>query len=420
MSGWRATTIGELIAAGEVRLQTGPFGSQLHSHDYVLAGTPVIPTEAIGHRVLREEGLPQVDAATVQRLARHRVRAGDILFARRGIQATGYSAIVQERHEGWLCGTGAILLRVEGRNVDPAFLSFALADARSIEWLKQHAVGAVMPNLNAEVIAGLPLLVPDLSEQRAIAEVLGVLDDKIGLNQRIGLVLTQLARAQFACIYFADGAECWQTTTLGDCVEVVRGLSYKGAGLSGDGMPMHNLNSIYEGGGYKYEGLKRYSGEYKSRHVVEAGDLIVANTEQGHELRLIGFSAVVPRTFGEYGLFSQHLYRVRPLSSSYLSSHFLHQLLLLPEVREQVVGCTNGTTVNMLAIDGLQRPCFRLPPQEVVRSFDALASSIECQQEALRSQSGSLAALRDELLPRLLSGELRVRDAEPALAEAGV
>jgi type I restriction enzyme S subunit len=80
---------------------------------------------------------------------------------------------------------------------------------------------------------------------------------------------------------------------LSNCVDVTRGLSYKGSGLSDGGVPMHNLNSIYEGGGYKQDGLKRYDGDYKPQHVARAGDLIVANTEQGHDRLLIAYAGIV-------------------------------------------------------------------------------------------------------------------------------
>src|SRR5713226_7651955 len=110
---WATTTIGRLCDEGHLLLQTGPFGAQLHAHDYVVSGIPVIPTEAIGHRTLLTDNLPRVSDATAGRLARHRVRAGDILFARRGIQATGYSAIIKAEHENWLCGTGCLLLRTQ-------------------------------------------------------------------------------------------------------------------------------------------------------------------------------------------------------------------------------------------------------------------------------------------------------------------
>jgi type I restriction enzyme S subunit len=201
----------------------------------------------------------------------------------------------------------------------------------------------------------------------------------------------------------------WRVVTFEDELEAERGLSYKGKGLAtNDAVPMHNLNSVYEGGGYKFEGIKYYSGEYKEKHIVQPGDLIIANTEQGHKYLLIGYPAIVPYVFGDVGIYSHHIYRLRPRPHSYLTSDFLYQLLLRPEIREQVVGFANGTTVNMLKIEGLQKPKFVLPPRYLVSKYFELAASIRLRQEENIKQSATLAAIRDALLPKLMNGEVGV------------
>lgn len=162
------------------------------------------------------------------------------------------------------------------------------------------------------------------------------------------------------------------------------------------------------GGGYKEEGIKFYSGEYKERHLLSHGDIIVANTEQGHDFKLIGFPAIVPPCFGESGLFSQHLYRVVSKGSSYLTREYLYYLLMEPSVREQIISATNGSTVNMLALDGLQRPEFKLPPQSKVEDFTKIAKSWSDKKDNNRAQIRTLESLRDTLLPKLMSGEVRV------------
>lgn len=201
--GWRQTTLGGVCQRGGAIIQTGPFGSQLHASDYERTGVPVVPTEAIGRRRLCEDGIPRVSEATAERLARHKLKPGDILFARRGIQATGLSALVESQHDGWLCGTGAILLRLNTNDVDPTYLSFWLSSDSTVSWLKAHAVGAVMPNLNESVLRQLPVLLPLPDEQRAIASVLGSLDDKIELNRRMNETLEAMARAIFKS-WFVD------------------------------------------------------------------------------------------------------------------------------------------------------------------------------------------------------------------------
>ncbi|TSE27802.1 hypothetical protein Tther_02489 [Tepidimonas thermarum] len=298
-----------------------------------------------------------------------------------------------------------------------------------------------------------------MDEQRAIAHILGTLDDKIENLRRQNETLEAMARALFrawfvdfepvraklegrwrrgeslpglpAHLYdlFPDRLvdselgeipEGWRLEALGDHVDAVKGVSYKGDGLRDYGLPLHNLNSIYEGGGYKYEGIKYYAGEYADRHVVQPGDVIVANTEQGHDRLLIGYAAIVPRLFGAHGIASHHLYRLRPKPGGSLTAAFLCHLLNSPQMHDVVSGYANGTTVNMLPIDGVQKPQIVLPPRPLVTAFDSLASNIEQRREEMVLESRILAGLRDKLLPKLISGELRIRDAEAFLKERGL
>jgi type I restriction enzyme S subunit len=210
----------------------------------------------------------------------------------------------------------------------------------------------------------------------------------------------------------------WEVRPLSNCVGVSRGLSYKGSGLSRGGVPMHNLNSICEGGGYKHDGLKRYDGEYKSQHVARAGDLIVANTEQGHDRLLIGYAAIVPARFGQESLFSHHIYLVRPKADSKLTADYLCHLLNTRVMHDIVSGHANGTTVNMLPLDGLQCPLIVVPDARVISAFGKIAEAARVRQEETIRESRTLAAARDSLLPKLISGELRVKDVEKVIERA--
>ena len=212
--------------------------------------------------------------------------------------------------------------------------------------------------------------------------------------------------------------EGWPVETLVDHFEPVKGVSYKGSGLGDDGVPLHNLNSIYEGGGYKYEGVKYYSGGHAERHVVLPGDVIVANTEQGHERLLIGFAAVVPSVYGNYGIASHHIYRVRPRPGSRLKGSYLCFLLNSPQMHDLVSGFANGTTVNMLPVDALQKPPIVCPPGSLVVAFEALAVNARQRCEELLLESRTLASLRDLLLRQLITGELRIKDGERLMERA--
>jgi type I restriction enzyme S subunit len=272
------------------------------------------------------------------------------------------------------------------------------------------------------------------------------LDDKIELNQRMNETLEAMTRALFKSWFvdfdpvrakmagrrpagmdqatadlFPDSFQDsplgkipkgWRVARLSEHVEAIKGLSYKGAGLSDTGVPLHNLNSVYEGGGYKFEGIKHYVGEYRDRHIIRPDDLIVTNTEQGHDCLLIGYAAIVPRMFGDWGLFSHHIYRVRPLDGSPVTESYLCYLLNSPAMHDTVSGYGNGTTVNMLPVAGLQHPQFLLPPSEPIQKFSDFATHVLGRRERMVTENRTLAALRDALLPKLLSGEIRVSGAE--------
>ena len=304
--------------------------------------------------------------------------------------------------------------------------------------LKQITHGAVFDTITRETFDQISVNLPPLPTQHTIANILGSLDDKIELNRQMNETLEAMARAIFqswfvdfdpvrakaegrdtwlppdVVVLFPDrfenvgGREVprgWVVATLGDYIEPIKGLSYKGEGLCDNGIPLHNLNSVLEGGGYKYPGIKFYNGEYKERHIILPGDVIVTNTEQGFDFLLIGYPAIVPKYFGEMGLFTHHLFRVRPKKQSPLTNHFIYHLLMAPLIREQVIGCTNGTTVNMMYVDGLKTPTFVLPSTEIIQMFEKIVSPMFEIMENYEQQSRTLAQIRDALLPKLMNGD---------------
>ena len=418
--GWRVQSVAELQRAGVLLVEDGNHGENRPlPHEFVDTGVAFIRAADMGSTgQILFNSASRISAGARARIRKGIGASGDVLLSHKG--TVGKLAIAPNDAEPFVCSPQTTFWRVlRDDQIDRRYLYVFMRSPYFHEQLRSRKGETDMADyVSLTVQRTLSVVLPTIDEQRGIGDVLGALDDKIELNDRTRETLRHVVHTRFALSYSASEADSWPVTTLADHVEVTRGLSYNGAGLADDGMPMHNLNSVYEGGGYKYDGLKRYTGEHKPRHVVVPGDLIVANTEQGHELRLIGYSAIVPKAFGDRGLFSHHLYRVRPLASSYLTAHFLDELLRSPTVREQIVGCTNGTTVNMLSSDGLQRPVFRLPPTNIVEQFTLLAEGIADRQENLRAESMQLTKTRDALLPRLLSGELRVRDAEHAISEA--
>ena len=191
MSEWASTTLGEVVAKGRGKIQTGPFGSQLHAADYVDVGVPcIMPTNMKNNRVDLTD-IAFITMADAQRLSQHLVQEGDIVYSRRG--DVTQKALIRNGEIGYFCGTGCLLVRA-GKAIDSEFLTYHLSTPSNQGWIMNQAVGAHMPNLNTGILAKVPLRIPRLVEQRKIAAVLSVLDTKIDLNNHINAELETLAK----------------------------------------------------------------------------------------------------------------------------------------------------------------------------------------------------------------------------------
>jgi type I restriction enzyme, S subunit len=354
------------------------------------------------------------------------LKLNDILVNSTGVGTLGRVAQILELPEPATVDSHVTIVRADPTKAAPRYLGFALRFLQpAIEALAEGSTGQT--ELARARLGEIAIPLPLKEEQHAIASVLGTLDDKIELNRRMNETLKTLARSVFHSWFVnfdtirANGGSFlnstigripkgWKVERFDKHITADRGLSYKGEGLrdDGTGLPMHNLNSVYEGGGYKHEGIKYYAGEHREKHLLQPGDMIVTNTEQGFDHLLIGYAAIVPKSYGPKGLFSHHIYRVRHKPSSPFSPHYLVELFNNPRWHYWISGFSNGTTINMLPKDALEMPQLVVPPGDLVRKFTALATAVHAQVEANLEESSTLAALRDALLPKLLSGELRV------------
>lgn len=295
------------------------------------------------------------------------------------------------------------------------FLKYFLLNPQFKDFmLGLSSVGGTRNALTKSMIEDLKITLPPLAIQQKIAEILSNLDDKIELNRQMNATLEAMAQTLFKEWFvkpITEGVlpDGWREEVFENIMDAERGLSYKGSGLADEstGIPMQNLNSVYEGGSYKYEGIKYYSGDFKERHTIKPNDVIVTNTEQGHKYMLIGYPAIVPEKY-ERSIFSHHIYRLRPKTDSYLTSDYIYHLLLQPEIREQIIGFANGTTVNMLKIQGLQKPIFKLPPQYLIEKFTDISKNMRLKQQKNIQEIQTLKQLRDSLLPKLLRGDIVV------------
>ena len=425
----------------------GPFGSSIKVETFVPDGVPVISGQHLhGFRVDDAPGFNFISPEHAQRLANANVKRGDIVLTHRGTIGQVAYIPTDSQFRQYVVSQSQFYVRCDPSKAIPEFVALYLKSPEGQHQLLANTSQVGVPSIAQPVtyLRTIRISLPSLAEQRAIAHILGALDEKIELNRRMIETLEVMSRALFkswfvdfdpvrakiegrwrrgeslpwlpADLYdlFPDRLvdselgkipEGWEVKALSDCIDPARGLSYKGSGLASSGIPMHNLNSIYEGGGYKEDGIKYYNGDFQDRHVTKPGDVLVANTEQGHDRLLIGFTAIVPKHIGDHGLFSHHLFRIRSNRSSNLSADYVCQLLNTQSMHGTVSGYATGTTVNMLPIDALRIPDIVVPPTRLVKWYSRVAKATRERQSSLVTEYQNLAAQRDALLPRLVLGK---------------
>jgi type I restriction enzyme S subunit len=158
-------------------LQTGPFGTQLHADEYIEDGIPVINPANLERGTIIPDWKCTVNRSVFHRLRHHRLEEGNIVFARRG--EMGRCALVTQKEDGWLCGTGCLRVRLDIRRSYPPFINLLLSTKWAKDWFMLESVGTTMENLNTEIIGAIPLAVTTLEEQRRIAEEVATLSPKI-------------------------------------------------------------------------------------------------------------------------------------------------------------------------------------------------------------------------------------------------
>ena len=169
----RMSTLGEEVLRCGGLIQTGPFGSQLHAAEYAAEGVPVVMPQDMQERRISSARIAMIPEAKAKTLARHRLQRGDVVYSRRG--DVERHALVSSREAGWLCGTGCLLLRPGAAWPSQAYLSEWLNLPETRAWLKQHAVGATMPNLNTGILAAVPIRVPNDAALAAFEQRAGAL-----------------------------------------------------------------------------------------------------------------------------------------------------------------------------------------------------------------------------------------------------
>lgn len=269
-------------------------------------------------------------------------------------------------------------------------------------------VGSAVPTLNRNHIHPMVIQNPAPEEQKAIASVLRSLDDKIDLLHRQNTTLEAMAETLFRQWFVEEAREDWKFVELGEYLDCYNGVSYKSSELNPSKVAMVTLKSFDRNGGFRLDGFKEFTGRFKEQHVVVQGDLVVAHTDITQGAEVIGNPVlVVNDTRYEHMVISMDLVKVKS-KHEWLSNEFLYRMMRTREFKEHCLGYSNGSTVLHLSKQAIPSFEFFMPPKEKIQSYTEFAKDLFGKKFKNIEQILTLEKLRDNLLPKLMSGEVRL------------
>lgn len=390
-SNWQVVPLGQLCRAGGGDIQTGPFGSQLHASDYVYSGIPSVMPQNIGDNFIVEDGIARITADDASRLSRYLLRDGDIVYSRRG--DVERRALVRSEQAGWLCGTGCLRVRL-GTSADPRFMSYYLGHPDVREWIVRHAIGATMPNLNTGILSNVPVTLPPRSVQLAIGCLLGTLDDKISLNDRVTQGADELRTLRLSH-WKQLHTEVVESYPLSKFADFVNGRPFT-KDASGTGKMVIRIAEINSGPGAStvYNDLA-----VPDVHLARPGDVLFAWSG----------SLAVARWYRPEAIINQHIFKVLPAAG--VPAWVVYELIQAKLADFKGIAAGKATTMGHIQRRHLDEPV-PVPKQEHMVALNAELGPLWDRALVAERESLALAELRDTLVPRLMSGEIRIREAE--------
>jgi type I restriction enzyme S subunit len=422
--GWPMISLGDVaeeITVGHV----GPMASE-----YQPSGIPFLRSQSVEPFVIKAEGMRYISPEFHERLGKSALSPGDVVIVRTG--KPGAAAVIPE----WLpvSNCSDLVIVRTGGNLDSRFLVYYLNSAAR-RHISAHLVGAVQQHFNVASARSIKLYLPPLAEQKAIAQILGAVDNKIELNQRMNEMLEAMARAIFKSWFVdfdpvrakAEGREPfgmdaataalfpnsfqhsplgkipagWIAGTIGDDFNLTMGQSPPGNTYneSAKGLPFFQGRTDF---GFRYP-VERVFCTSPTRFA-NPGDTLVSVRAPVGDINM----ALVRCAIGRGVAAVRHKSGSR--SYTYYAVQTLREDFAMFEGEGTVFGAINK--------DGFLSIKIVIPNAAIIKEYEKVVSSLDQTIENNEKQSVTLTTIRDALLPKLVSGEIRVKDLEATVKRA--
>ena len=422
-----------VLIADEVTVgYVGPMATE-----YVESGIPFLRSLNIDQFNINSNDLKYVTPEFHHRIKKSSLHPGDVAIVRTG--KPGTCAVIPDWLQEANC-SDLVIVRC-GREIRPHFLCYWV-NSKATHHIESHTVGAVQQHFNVGAAKTMKVAVPSLHKQDQVLELLRGLDDRITLLRETNTTLEAIAQALFKSWFvdfdpvrakqegrepegmdadtaalFPDSFEeselglvpkGWHIGSIGQIAEVIDCLHSKKPELISEGWPFLQLSNIRDDGLLDASNVSYITeADYRkwiSRIEVSEGDCVITNVGRVGAVAQIpsGFKAAMGRNMTAMRLkhdWPYPTYLIELLQSSWM----------LTEIKRRTDICTILDALNVRNIPELR--CV-LAPSDVMRNFELSSRPLRASMEANLERANNLATLRDTLLPRLISGQLRLPDAE--------
>lgn len=406
--GWLESTLGEICENISRRFNFK------EKEDVIFVNTGDVSNgKFLHHNRVSKEGLPGQ--------AKKAVGYGDILYSEIR-PANKRFALVDFDSKDYVVSTKFMVLKKNDR-VDLDFLYLFLTSNKAIATFQAHAEArsGTFPQITFDTISYDEILIPPIPEQKAIAKVLTAFDDKIELLQAQNKTLETMAQTIFKEWFGKyqiedELPEGWRVGKFGEVIEFINGYAFKSKDLSKE--PIENaykvfkMGDINKGGGFKPGKTKGYFPKSMStkldKYILKNGDLLMSMTDMKDAVSLLGHTALM--IYEDEYIVNQRVGLIRAQNDLNIEYPYLYLLTNNDDFIAAIrAGANSGVQVN-LSTQGIKETEFVIADKETNKTFNNVVMPLFEKRKANSQMIRKLKKTRDTLLPKLMSGQVRVNN----------
>lgn len=395
MSEWQEHRFSDVLVDGNISYGIVQPGSHTE-----IDSVPIIRVNNIKNGKIQSDDVLKVASSIEQKYQRTRLQGGELLITVVG--SVGECAIVPDSLKGWNVARAVSVARITD-DFDKRYIKYCFKSEDLIFQMYGNTNDTVQPTLNLSSLKSLVLSIPSLPEQKAIAAVLSSLDDKIDLLHRQNKTLEVMAASLFRQWFVEDAQEVWEEVTLSDITARITDGSHASPPTVEVGLPMASVKDMYQWG-INTESCRQISQDDFDELVRTdcrplKNDILIAKdgsylkhvfvAEEDMDVVILSSIAIL-RPNGKY----------HPL--------LLATFLKLESTKEGLANIVTGAVIPRIVLKDFRKYKLLLPPQPLQDHAIATIQPIYEKCWENDRQIRTLEKLRDNLLPKLMSGEVRV------------